>query len=311
MEVNSIFYILETKIREANESEINSPDNRDLVIEVLTEEEVKSKEKEQLQIPSEIMSGQNIRFCKAEMHQGHLLGTFSIPQKSIHKPHIRFGYAIFKNKIVFVDNNGYVQEIIKKMKENKQWKVPGLGYFFADFLEYMIADDLIFLIKLENQLADMEDKILSEGVHDFHHRLNLCRKRIMVYSHYYLQLTDMGTVLLEDDNHFFSEDEHRTFHLFVERINRLREEAMMLREYSTQIREVFQSQIDIWQNSIMKVFTVVTTIFLPLSLIAGWYGMNFKYMPELSWKYGYPFVIVLCVAVVVFCIWLFKKKKFW
>ena len=84
----------------------------------------------------------------------------------------------------------------------------------------------------------------------------------------------------------------------------------MLREYSTQLREVYQAQIDIRQNKIMKILTVVTTIFLPLTLIVGWYDMNFKYMPELSWKYGYLAVILLSAVIVFFCVRICRKKHF-
>ncbi len=62
-------------------------------------------------------------------------------------------------------------------------------------------------------------------------------------------------------------------------------------------------------NNIMKLFTVITTIFLPLTLIVGWYGMNFTNMPELTWQYGYPAVIVFSVIVVMFCVIAFKKYK--
>ena len=85
----------------------------------------------------------------------------------------------------------------------------------------------------------------------------------------------------------------------------------MLREYGMQIRELFQAEIDIRQNRIMKILTIVTTIFLPLTLVAGWYGMNFVHMPALTWQYGYPAVIVVSVAVVLVCLWVMKKKKFW
>lgn len=61
----------------------------------------------------------------------------------------------------------------------------------------------------------------------------------------------------------------------------------MLREYATQICSEYQAQVDIVQNRVMKLLTIVTTIFMPLSLIAGWYGMNFSNMPELQWTYGY------------------------
>ena len=89
------------------------------------------------------------------------------------------------------------------------------------------------------------------------------------------------------------------------------EEAQLLREYCLQVRELFQAEIDIRQNRIMKILTIVTTIFLPLSLVAGWYSMNFVGMPELGWKYGYPAVIIVSVLVVLISLWIMKKKKFW
>lgn len=63
-------------------------------------------------------------------------------------------------------------------------------------------------------------------------------------------------------------------------------------------------------NNTMKLFTMVTIIFQPLTLIVGWYGMNFKYMPELGWKFGYLYVIVLSIVVVGVILYWFKKRKF-
>ena len=59
----------------------------------------------------------------------------------------------------------------------------------------------------------------------------------------------------------------------------------------------------------MSILTVVTTIFLPLTLIAGWYGMNFPNMPEFGWKYAYPAVIIVSILVIILEIIYFKKKK--
>ena len=99
--------------------------------------------------------------------------------------------------------------------------------------------------------------------------------------------------------------------LLEQRTGRLREEAQLLREYCLQVRELFQAEIDIRQNRIMKILTIVTTIFLPLSLVAGWYGMTFVGMPERGWKYGSPAVIIVSVLVVLISLWIMKKKKFW
>ena len=91
---------------------------------------------------------------------------------------------------------------------------------------------------------------------------------------------------------------------------RLREEAQALREYAMQVREEYQAQIDLKQNRVMQILTVVTVVFMPLTLIAGWFGMNLK-MPEFEWDYGYPMVIGLSVVVVALCMLICKKKKFW
>lgn len=92
---------------------------------------------------------------------------------------------------------------------------------------------------------------------------------------------------------------------------RLLNETQLLREHCIQVRELFQAEIDIRQNGIMKILTIVTTIFLPLSLLAGWYGMNFAGMKELSWKYGYEAVIGAGILIVCLSMWIMKKKKFW
>ena len=90
---------------------------------------------------------------------------------------------------------------------------------------------------------------------------------------------------------------------------RLQDMVNSQRDYTAQLRDLLQAQLEVKQNTIMTVLTVITTIFLPLTLIAGWYGMNFIYMPELSWAYGYPVIIIVSVLIVVGCLYLFKKKK--
>ena len=98
--------------------------------------------------------------------------------------------------------------------------------------------------------------------------------------------------------------------LLLERTTRLQEETQVLREYAMQVQDVYQSEIGIRQNNVMKVLTIVTTVFLPLTLIAGWYGMNFVYMPELKWVYGYPVAIGASILVIIVSLWIFKKKKY-
>ena len=126
---------------------------------------------------------------------------------------------------------------------------------------------------------------------------------------HYEQLIDLGQELEENENGFFREENLRFFRLFTERVMRLQEVARGQREYVSQLRDLMQTQLDVKQNRIMTLLTVITSIFLPLTLIAGWYGMNFRYMPELEWRYSYPVVIAVSVLIVAVCLVWFKKKK--
>ncbi|MBE6822571.1 MAG: hypothetical protein E7518_05645 [Ruminococcaceae bacterium] len=89
----------------------------------------------------------------------------------------------------------------------------------------------------------------------------------------------------------------------------MNQHVLNLRDYITQVREAYLSQVDIKLNEIMKLFTVVTGIFLPLTLLVGWYGMNFKNMPELDWPYGYGCAILLSAFFVALSVFYFRKRK--
>lgn len=101
----------------------------------------------------------------------------------------------------------------------------------------------------------------------------------------------------------------RFFELFTARVTRLQGIISTLREYTAQVRELYQSELSVKQNSIMTVLTVVTTIIMPLTLITGWYGMNFKYMPELESPFAYPVLIGVVLFIVIGGIVYFKNKK--
>lgn len=267
-------------------------------------------EKEAVKEGMEISGG--IRFCKVEKIQGSYVGSLYIPSRAKNRSHTGFYFRIEKDKIIFVDDSGKVLEWLKEMLKAGDEKQPELGIFFADFLEYLIKDDVIFITKLEHSLEELEDMVLEKGSDiPFNHEISGYRRKVSLFSHYYLQLADLSSILCEDDNHIFKEKEKRSFSLFTERVNRLHDETLMLRDYCVQIREVYQSLIDERQNEIMKLLTIVTTIVLPLSLVAGWYGMNFTNMPELTWNYGYGFIILLSIVITILNILYFKKKKFW
>ncbi len=247
---------------------------------------------------------------KAVVNRDSLTGTLSIPDRDhISGPRRNFSFALDEKGIVLVDDSGYVNEILKKLSHTKKWRFPGLERFLYDFLELTIAQDLTVLEKSEHRLNQIEESILQGRVDSYPKEMNDIRGDLLDLRVHYEQLIDLGQELEENENGFFKEENLRYFHMFTERVIRLQDIVAGQREYVMQLRDLMQSQLDVKQNHIMSMLTLITSIFLPLTLIAGWYGMNFRYMPELEWKYSYPVLIVVSVIIVIGCLLWFKRKK--
>ncbi len=256
-------------------------------------------------------SARDARICKVETRHGCLCGSIVTPRSAKDDVPIAFGYLVSNGRVVLCDDTGTAHAMIQHLiREDTQTGGNAGGFLYA-FLELLLAKDLHHLQTLEEHLTDIEDQILDGTIEGLDSEMSGVRKEAIRWLRYYTQLGDMVCTLQENELGLFQDSELRQFRMVEKRVGRLENEAQTLREYGVQVRELFQAEIDIRQNRIMKILTIVTTIFLPLSLVAGWYGMNFTGMPELTWKYGYPVVIGVSVLIVLFCLWIMKKKKFW
>ena len=247
---------------------------------------------------------------KAEVNYDSLTGTFSIPDReNIAGANTTFSFALDVKGVVFIDDSGKVNSLIEKITAAKRWTKPSLERFLYDFMEQIITGDQVMLEAFDKELDGIEADILSGSQDDPSHRVSRIRSDLRDMRIHYEQLIDLGQELEENENSFFRKENVRYFHLINQRITRLHEMTTSLREYTIQIRELYQSQLEVKQNRIMTLLTVITSIFMPLTLIAGWYGMNFKYMPELEFKAAYPVVTILSVLIVVVSLIFFRKKK--
>lgn len=232
--------------------------------------------------------------------------------KDIFKRPDRMAFYIKKNLFLAVDlldeDKSTIGALLSSMERLKTGKCT-MERLIAGFFSNLLCKDNMILEDLENTISYLEKSVTLDRVKDFNKQFLPLRKALLKLRNYYEQIVNIMEDLEENANSIFEEENLRYFKILKDRVERLANNVQMLRDYASQVREAHQEQMDYRLNNTMKLFTVVTTIFLPLTLIAGWYGMNFKFMPELSWKYGYLFVIGLSILVILFCIWLFKKKK--
>lgn len=252
----------------------------------------------------------DIHNTKAEVNYDSLTGSFQIPDREdLRKKEFCFAFALDEKGIVFIDDSGKAEQMIDSIRRTKRWRKPSLERFLHDFLEQIVERDLAIMERYESELNQIEDDVLTSGGQGNLARVNEIRSDIRSLLVHYEQLIDMTQELEENENGFFSEENLRYIHLFMNYIIRRHSTATSLRDYTIQVRDLHNTQLEVRQNKTMTLLTVITTIFMPLTLIAGWYGMNFRYMPELGWRYGYLAVFILSIAVIVFCLILFKRKK--
>ncbi len=249
-------------------------------------------------------------FCKAVRVKDGIAGTYVLPKKSgFSAERITFGYYLTDEKLFIVDETEFVSSSVKDMQEDAADVPESSSRFLYELFSYLIKDDGIFLHEYDIKLSKLEASLLENKDGGFDRAILEIRKILSSFGFYYAQLSDMCDTLRSYAEEIGDDKTESLFELFSDRTKRLYSMVEMLKEYSMQLREMHQTQVDLKQNKIMKVLTIVTTFFMPLTLIAGWYGMNFKNMPELSSQNGYVIVCIVSVLCVVAEIIIFKIKK--
>ena len=303
------YYLLEESLRPCGAEELQSPAGRRYVAVLSSPEWERERDRFDMGIELDLDAG-NIHNTKAEVNYDSLTGTFQIPDRAdLKEPGARFAFALDEKGIVFIDDSGKALQMIDEIRRTKRWREPSLERFLYDFLELIVDRDLSLMERFESELNRIEEGILASREQEDLVRVNEIRSDLRELLVHYEQIIDLTQELEENENGFFREENLRYFHLFMNLIARRHDFASSLRDYTMQVRDLYNAQLEVKQNRIMTLLTVVTTIFMPLTLIAGWYGMNFRYMPELDWRWSYPAVLAVSVLIVVFCLILFRKKK--
>lgn len=303
-----MFYTIGESLREVSAEELRGTD-RQYVATVSFDEWRNSHDSFEMGIDMD-QNISEIYTTKAEVNYDSLTGSFSIPNREdFSREDYKFAFALDEKGIVFIDDSGKAEEIINAIRNTKRWKLPSLERFIYDFLDQIVIDDLRLMEKYESELDAIEKRIMDGDDKFPSARLNEIRSDIRDLRIHYEQLMDLGQELEENENNFFKQENLRYFRMFLNRMARLHDNSTSLRDYTVQLRDLYQAHIDIKQNHIMTVLTIVTTIFMPLTLIVGWYGMNFKFMPELEWRWGYPAVIAVCILIAMGSLLFFKKRK--
>ena len=251
----------------------------------------------------------DVYFCKVEAEQDYFCGSLAIPNAvDLLGSRYRLLFFINKQYVLLVSEDGYGKRIADHLRNRKMSSQTSTEKVLAMILADIIAKDNVMLEKFERELMEMEEEAMRRQTELFLKHMIRVRKQLLILRGYYEQLMEVGRELEENENDLFAKKQLKYFGSISDRAERLLHRCIHLIDYAGQVKEVYQGKVDERQNRNMQYLTVVSTIFFPLTLITGWYGMNFENMPELA--HGYPYVAVISVLVVIVCIWIFKKNFF-
>ncbi|HOK36084.1 MAG TPA: magnesium/cobalt transporter CorA [Paludibacteraceae bacterium] len=199
-------------------------------------------------------------------------------------------------------------ETVKKLFVNTS-NFPTGYHVLVSIFETRIEYDADMIEEVTDQITNLSKTLNSEDILDQNILILIkdLQEKVMLIRQNIVDKQRVISNMLKCN--FFPRDLLSRLNMIIKDINSLFEYTRFDFDRLDYLQDTFLGLANIQQNKIIKIFTVVSVIFLPPTLIASIYGMNFKYIPEFNWKYGYPFSLVLMILVSLIILLYFRKKK--
>jgi len=211
----------------------------------------------------------------------------------------------------FQEVEGDTFNSVRERIRNSKGRIRTMG---ADYLAYALIDSIVdnyFIIieRFGDILEELEDKLIEDpgpetlqSIHDMKKEMIYLRKSIW-------PLREVINGMERTESALFNEATFRFLRDVYDHTIQVAETIETYRDILSGILDVYLSSVSNKMNEVMKTLTIIATIFIPLTFLAGMYGMNFSYMPELGWKWGYPAVWSLNITIFLGMYIYFRKKN--
>ena len=184
----------------------------------------------------------------------------------------------------------------------------------SDYLAYALIDVIvdnyfIVLDEIGERIESVEEEAITNPTPEVLTKINILRKELLLLRRPILPLRDVIDEILHDEIPLLKENTHLYFRDVYDHLIQVIQLLEMLRTAVSELFDTYTSAVSHRMNEVMKVLTIVATFFIPLTFIAGIYGMNFKFMPELEMHWGYPAVLLVMAAIGIVMFIYFKLRK--
>lgn len=251
---------------------------------------------------------------KAEEYEDHLFVTVKMLYK-IDGPEVEYeqiSFVLGKNFLLsFQEKEGDLFDAFRERIRLDQGKVRKKE---ADYLLYRLLDIIVenyynVLDNVGEQIETIEEEIGIEPTEKAFKKIQVLKKEL-VYLHKALYpLREAMNRLMMDESNFISEDNLKYFSDTNDHVIHLIDLLDTYRDLTSGLTDYYVNRQNTRLNEVIRVLTIISTIFMPLTFIVGVYGMNFEFLPELHWQYGYAGVWILMILIVVTMVTYFRHKK--
>ena len=213
--------------------------------------------------------------------------------------------------ISFQERKSEVFKALRERIRSNKGRLAGMG---ADYLAYAIVDTIVdnYFAVLENKeerMDALEEALIRNPTPAAMHAIQSLKREMIYLRKAVWPLRETINNLERSESPLIGKSTRPYLKDVYDHTIQVIDTVETFRDMLSGMLDIYMSSISNRMNEIMKVLTIIATIFIPLTFIVGLYGMNFKYMPELEWRWGYFAVWLVMIGVVIFMLFYFKRKK--
>jgi magnesium transporter len=213
--------------------------------------------------------------------------------------------------VSFQEGNHKLFEAVTDRIQKGRGRIRKLG---VDYLAYVLMDAVVdqYFVALESigeELEELEVELLENPNETTMHRLHHLKRQSLAFRKAVWPLREVVAWLSREETRLVRSDVHPFLRDLYDHTIQVIDQVETLRDLLSGLLDIYLSSVSNRMNQVMKVLTIIATIFIPLTFLAGLYGMNFKFMPELEWKWGYPVVLAIMLVSVAGMLYYFHRKK--
>ena len=250
---------------------------------------------------------------KVDEYDNYIFGVFKMlyldGNNDLVEEHVAI--VLMKNTVlVLQESKEDVFEPLRDRIRNKTGRIRAKGsdYLFFSLLDAIIDNYFVVLENISTQIEALEVEVYERPQPQVAHKIQGLKKEILKIRRWVFPVKELVNRLINSEHPLITKDTKFFLRDAMDHCTEINETLQIYREMAMSLTEMYMSNISNKMNEVMKVLTIMASIFIPLTFIVGVYGMNFDYIPELKWQYGYFYIWGLMILIFVGLLIYFKKK---